>query len=148
MDSEDIIKKLPEKFRDGSVIIDEGDMQTYLVAQVCTIIFFFLVYEILKFFFTKFEVKAFLDRKNDDRIWYVNMWVTMIHHYMILPMIFYALYYSCSNKDGWPWPTKEGGSYTNLSSDKRWGFFKDDMCFIEPNKGYVLIQIFSIGYMI
>ena len=47
-----------------------------------------------------------------------------------------------------PWPTEEGGSYTKLNSDKRWGFLKDQQCFLEVNKGFVFIQIFSIGYMI
>lgn len=62
-----------------------------------------------------------------------------MHHLIILPAIFYVFRNTCSNENGWPWPTKEGGSYSKVGSDKKWGFFKDEICFYEMNKGYVFL---------
>lgn len=89
-----------------------------------------------------------MSKSSDQRVWFLNAWVTIIHHWLILPQIFYTLYYSCSNASGMPWPTEEGGTFTKLNSEKRWGFLKDQVCFLEVNKGFVFIELFSIAYMI
>lgn len=58
------------------------------------------------------------------------------------------MYISCGNEDGNPWLTEHGGSYTSTNEMKRWGYFKDDVCFMEYNKGYGMSGAFAIGYCI
>lgn len=124
-------------------------MKVYLLTLLGCTIYFFLVHELLTKIFLYSKLKGYMAKENEtQRVWYVMNWVTIVHHVMILPMIFYVLRNSCSNEKGWPWPTKAGGSYSKLGGDKKWGFFKDQECFIEVNKGYILLQLFSISYMV
>ena len=148
MTPQELVKQLPSKFQSGSVFIGDGDITVYLVWLLFSTIFFFIVYEIVKFALQKFLQKEMDARDGDQKIWYINGFVTIVHHLIILPMIYYVMYYSCQNENGWPWPSKKGGTYSKLGGDKSWGFLKDESCFIEPNKGYAMTQLFSIGYMI
>lgn len=125
MHAKELINKMAPKFRSGYILMDDGDLKLYVLFLLAMTIFFFLLFELIRIVLTKLELEVFVSKTNDQRVWYLNAWVTIIHHYMILAQIYYALYYSCANPEGWPWPTEEGGSYTNLSSDKRWGYLKD-----------------------
>ena len=145
--SQEIIERLPEKFQKGSVFLDENDAWIYLGFYVGVTIIFWLVYHVYRLVFLKSKYSFYLEKDEDDRVWYTLAWVTITHHWLILPMIYYVFYNSCSNMDGWPWPSEEGGTYSKLGSTKKWGYFKDEMCFIEANKGYVFIMLFSMAYM-
>ena len=59
----------------------------------------------------------------------------------------YNQYWSCSNLNGEPWPSAQGGSYSKPGSVKHWGWWKNDECFMEVNKGYMYILMISIGFM-
>lgn len=74
-------------------------------------------------------------------------WMESTHHVIIPSMCYWCLYVSCGNEDGWPWLTEKGGSYTSLNSDKRWGWFKDDVCFMEYNKGYGIVLAITNAYL-
>ena len=74
-------------------------------------------------------------------------WMEQVHHTMIPILAFWVLYNSCGNEEGWPWLSEKGGSYTSLKSDKRWGYFRDDVCFMEYNKGYGMILAITNGYL-
>jgi len=60
----------------------------------------------------------------------------------------YNMYWSCSNGDGEPWPSATGGSYSKPGKVKHWGWWKNDECFMEVNKGYVYILMISIGFVL
>lgn len=87
-------------------------------------------------------------RKGDEKTALIMGFMDVTHHWIMVISCTYMLYISCGNEDGMPWLTEKGGSYTSLNSDKRWGFFKDDICFMEVNKGYAMILSFTLGYLI
>ena len=66
---------------------------------------------------------------------------------MIPLMSYWVLYVSCGNEDGWPWLSEKGGSYTSLNSDKRWGYFKDDVCFMKAKPSLIALDMIYLGYM-
>ena len=78
---------------------------------------------------------------------YLMFWMENIHHTMVPFIAVYILYNSCGNEEGWPWPSEKGGSYTSLTSDKRWGYFRDDVCWMEYNKGYGMLLAMTNGYL-
>lgn len=66
MKSEDIINALPDKFKTGQIIVNEGDLSVYLYALLGFVVFFFAVYEILKFSFQKFNVKGYMEKEDPN----------------------------------------------------------------------------------
>ena len=74
-----------------------------------------------------------------NKNWYILNIVTNTHHVIALIYMPYVFKNTCSNENGWPWPSKVGGSYSKEGSDKKWGFFKDEKCFLEINKGFILL---------
>lgn len=89
----------------------------------------------------------YVDRKGDQRVYFVCCWMEQIHHILIPILSYWTLYVSCGNEEGWPWLSEKGGSYTSLHSDKRWGYFKDDVCMMEVNKGYPIVLAIANGYL-
>ena len=55
------------------------------------------------------------------------------------------MYNSCQNEFGGPWPSKNGGSFTK--SGEHWGWWRNETCFMETNKGYVYNVLISIGFL-
>lgn len=141
-----IFKDVPEKLQQGSVLIDNGDFKFYLSVMILTIIIFFIMFTLITRILSYIEGEAFTRKDNDVKVWRVGTLCTLIHHLVIITSFTYTFYNSCSNKQGLPYPTTEGGTYTSLTDNKRWGFYMDESCFVQPNKGYAITLIFSIGF--
>ena len=54
------IKLLPEKFRRGYIIMDDGDFKVYLLFLLATTAFFFVLYELYRIILIKLKVQSFI----------------------------------------------------------------------------------------
>lgn len=67
------------------------------------------------------------------------------HHVVVALYSTYLTYYSCYNELGLASPSEKGGSFTK--SGEHWGWWKDENCFMEFNKGYAYNIMISMSYM-
>lgn len=143
-----IIKNMPQKLKGGSILIDNGDFALYVSITIISMIIFFCLFAVIKQLMKYCEGESFTGMDNDSQVWKISSVCTMIHHVVVISLFTYTFYYSCSNMNGSPIPSREGGTFTSLTMKKRWGFFKDEVCFMQPNKGYAISLFFCMGYSI
>ena len=142
-----IVGKLAPLFKTGESLLTPDDLKMYIAVYFGSILFFAFAYFFWEMVFKLSGSKMYLERTDDQRVYLINMWMEQTHHIIIPILCYWVLYVSCGNEEGWPWLSEKGGSYTSLNSDKRWGYFKDDVCFMEYNKGYGLILAVTNGYL-
>lgn len=88
-----------------------------------------------------------MDRTESQRIRYVQGWMNNTFNAIIPVLSVLVNYYSCSNENGWPWPSDNGGSFTSKSGTERWGWVRDDICMLEFNKGAVMVLMIANGFL-
>lgn len=120
----------------------------YAALMGVSALFFMIVFVFWKTVWRMSGSQMYYGRTNDQRTSLIMNFQDLTHHFIAICASIYLLYISCGNEDGNPWLSEKGGSYTSLYDTKRWGFFKDDVCFMEYNKGYGMIGSFTIGYCI
>lgn len=97
--------------------------------------------------FNIFDHQPYFNRNKAQRIRYVQSWMNNTFN-VIAPILSTVVhYYSCSNENGWPWPSEKGGSFSSISSTERWGWVRDDVCMIEFNKGAIIVLMFANGFL-
>lgn len=116
---------MPQKLKSGTILVDDGDLRNYLILCFGTTLFFFAIYALANMFMKKVEGKTFTDLDPDQKVWKNASFSTIFHHITNITLITYTMYFSCSNMDGMPGPTVEGGTFTKLESDMRWGWFRN-----------------------
>ena len=65
MEYADFIKTIPLKYRSGTVLSDEGDLQLYILYLFVATAFFFALYEVLRISMEKFKVEAYMSKNGD-----------------------------------------------------------------------------------
>lgn len=73
------------------------------------------------------------------------MWMGIIHHIVVAIYSTYLMWNSCQSDKGNSRPSVNGGSFT--ASGKHFGWWRDDTCLMEANKGYVFNVMISMGFM-
>ena len=56
---------MPSKFRDGSILIEQSDLQLYLVYLVAVTAFFFALYEVLRICLERMQVEVYIEKDGD-----------------------------------------------------------------------------------
>lgn len=141
-----LVGKMPAKLKGGSILIESDDLMHYLILCFGTTLFFFLVYMVSNAILSRIEGEAFDTLDSDTKIWKNSSLSTILHHVTNISLLTYTIYYSCSTVDGQPWPTEEGGTFTKLGSDKRWGWFRSETCYAQVNKGFAYSLFLCMGY--
>jgi hypothetical protein len=125
---------MPEKLRNGELLIDEGDIYVYATIMISSMIFFFAWFAVMEKIFKSNDYfdKSFLEKSNDDKYWRIQFLVLATHHSIVPITSTYFLYNSCNSQNGSPFGAKsagQGGSYRTFENQKHWGWLEEDYCF-------------------
>lgn len=70
-----IIENMPERFRKGSVLMDDGDMMLYFTVFWTSMTSFYILFQLLKVFFDCTQIKQYALRSDQDKVMYLLQWL-------------------------------------------------------------------------
>ena len=132
-----IYAKLPLKLQSGSIFVNEGDGWLYLSAYICSTLFFFLAYFLIRQIFLTFNITAYINRSKALRIRYVTLWVNNVHHLIVIPFALYSLGTACSPNSNWP--------VAGVTSYFAW--FSNDQCFLQFDQNFAYAIMITNGFL-
>lgn len=56
------------------------------------------------------------------------------------------MYWACSNMEGDASPSTTGGTFSKPDEWNHWGYWKDETCYFQFNKGYAYTLLITIGF--
>lgn len=136
---------LTERFKDGLIILDDGDALRYFLVFMGGFIFFSFNNVFWWKLMECLKIKQFMERDYHERLYFNACVSGIVHHVIVATYSLYLLYNSCQNELGYGYPSEKGGSYT--SSGLHFGWIRDGVCMTEYNKGYTYNVLMTCSFM-
>ena len=108
---------LTQKYRTGSILVDEGDAQEYMFFFLKAIAFFFGTLIMFNYIFTVVSHKRYLQKEEVDQRRYLCYWVSNVHNLGIVLLCSYTLF-------NWQCPIEKG----------RFTWHSNEACFLIVEK--------------
>ena len=126
---EKLMSPLPPNKQSPGIIMEEGDLQEYLIFFIGSVMFFIQLNYAVKQYMIYTENATYMSKDEGQRKNYVQPWVSNIHVIILIPLVVYhILTWECEIDP------------TPLS------FIKNDTCFQSVSKFGVKNILFSGGY--
>lgn len=137
LNTEKLVERLPEKYRSGWVLMEDGDLSYYLNVFLLSFSGFCLLYILLNILFKRcdyfFSKEDLATKSEDDKFWRVQGWVLITHHTLAVTLSVRSLYSSCITGDS--------------DEESRWQWIRSDECFAMISPSFVTIVIISLGFL-
>lgn len=137
METQDLVPRIKDEFRDGVIFIDEFALMQYTQVFVGAFVVFALSFMILDYFLLTagkvlipkiYERYESMDSK--QRAYWLSCLNANIHHICVVPMALYGFTHSTCE-----------GAYPFI-------WFFDEVCFLKPEKFFVMFAMVSTAYLV
>uniref|UniRef100_A0A7S3CLY2 TLC domain-containing protein n=1 Tax=Strombidium rassoulzadegani TaxID=1082188 RepID=A0A7S3CLY2_9SPIT len=124
-----VFEQLPERFKSGSVFLEEGDLTTYATWYISSFLFFVFAFFFYKALFETVEFARYIEKKGNERNCFITTWTANTHHFIINYLVICSLL----------------APQCDLSTPFKFSY--DEVCFFTVDTNGVRNIMFTCGYL-
>ena len=94
-DGDAIKAKLADIFKDGSVLLEDGDLQRYLIVFLLSLVFFAFNSAFWWKLMEYMKLKQFVQRNHQDKVFFNSQVAGQVHNIVVGTYSAYLIYNSC-----------------------------------------------------
>ena len=137
MDTQDLVPRLKDDFRDGVIFVDEFALREYTQVFLAAFVAFALSFMFMDYcLLTAGRVliprvhERYESMGSKERAYWLSNLSANLHHFVVIPMALYGFTHSTCE-----------GAYPFI-------WFFDEVCFLKPEKFFVMFAMVSTAYLV